>query len=655
MALGRITDASIAAVRENASIDRVVADYVTLKKAGAGSMKGLCPFHDEKGASFHVTPSRNYWHCFGCGEGGDVIAFLQKIENLEFVETIERLAERFSIPLDREEVTGRPHRDPGLDRASRSRLVAANAAAAAFYTDQLATTEAALAQQFLTTRGFDHLAAARFGCGYAPDGWDVLIKHLTGQGFTPEELSTAGLTSESKRGGIDRFRGRLMFPIRDQSGDIIGFGARKLLPDDQDKGPKYLNTPETPLYKKSKVLYGLDTARKPIAKTRRIVVVEGYTDVMACHLSGEETAVATCGTAFGEEHIRIIRRLLGDDGNGGEVIYTFDGDAAGQKAALRAFEMDDHFQTRTLVAVEESGMDPCEVRQKHGPAGIVALLDARIPLFEFALKATLSEFDLGTPEGRTNAVSATSPILAAIKHDEMRAQYMLRVARWTGADPEAVRRATRQQTGTRSGPQHEGRTRPQEAPDAGDRPLEDGHLNPDEAGAPAAPSDPFDRPNPTEYRNATNVLKVMMQSRRFMQLAAAELHRNDLRHPTYQAVWDALAAAADDPDSATLDEGAWVTAVRNKATSPTVVSLVTELAVAPAQLRTEFTQENVAKTALMLVVEACSIRLERIEHAIANPALDATKMAEILSALGTTLQRRQIAAERLNQVDGRNF
>ena len=209
-----------------------------------------------------------------------------------------------------------------------------------------------------------------------------LLRHLRGKGFTEAELTVSGLMSQGNRGLYDRFRGRLVWPIRDVTGDVLGFGARRLL--EEDNGPKYLNSPETPLYKKTQVLYGIDLAKREIAKRRQVVVVEGYTDVMAAHLSGVPTAVATCGTAFGSDHARILRRLLGDTSvgagvqlssggsSGGEIVFTFDGDAAGQKAALRAFGEDQRFYAQTFVAVEPSGMDPCELRQAKGPDAVRA-------------------------------------------------------------------------------------------------------------------------------------------------------------------------------------------------------------------------------------------------------------------------------------------
>ena len=445
---GRIRAADIALVRERSKIDEIVGEHLQLKRAGGGSLKGLCPFHDEKSPSFHVTPSRNLWHCFGCNSGGDVITFVQQIDHLSFSEAVERLAARANVELRYEDDGGRPTGGP--DRAAvgqRARLVAANAAAAAFYAEQLRTPDAAPARQFLAERGFDKQVAVDFGCGFAPGGWDGLTRHLRGKGFTQGELLTAGLAKESSRGSlIDRFHRRLVWPIHDITGDVIGFGARKLM--DDDPGPKYLNTPETPLYKKSSVLYGIDRAKRDIARRHQAVVVEGYTDVMACHLAGVTTAVASCGTAFGADHIGVLRRLLMDqDEFRGEVVYTFDGDAAGQAAAMKTFAEDQRFVGQTFVAVEADGRDPCELRQASGDAAVRDLVARRTPLIAFVLKTTLTGYDLDTVEGRVAALEKTVPLVAQIKDHALRPAYARQLAGMIGNTDEAevlerVRRLT---------------------------------------------------------------------------------------------------------------------------------------------------------------------------------------------------------------------
>ncbi|CAB5050493.1 unannotated protein [freshwater metagenome] len=439
---GRIRDEDVAYIRDRSPIDEVVGDYVQLKNAGGGAKKGLCPFHDEKSPSFTVTPSKGFFHCFGCQTGGDVIAFLMKIDHLTFTETIERLADRLGYTLRYEEGGSNA---PTFSAGARSRLIAANTEAAKFYQEQLNAPSAAHGRDLLTKRGFDKAACMQFGVGFAPDEWDALTKHLRAMDYTIDELETAGLSKMGQRGPIDRFRNRLTWPIRDISGDVVGFGARKLASDEVDQGPKYLNTPETPIYKKSQVLYGLDAAKKEIAKKRQAVIVEGYTDVMAAQLAGITTAVATCGTAFGADHIRILRRLLmDDDAFRGEVIFTFDGDAAGQKAALRAFSEDQKFVTQTFVAVEPDGLDPCDLRQQKGDLALRDLIARRVPLFEFAIRSELAHHKLDAAEGRINALNAAAPLVAQIRDKSLRPEYTRLLAGWLGLEVEIVSAAVSQ-------------------------------------------------------------------------------------------------------------------------------------------------------------------------------------------------------------------
>jgi DNA primase len=433
---GLIKREDIDEVRQRTDIKEVVDGYVTLKGAGLGSFKGLCPFHDERSPSFTVRPQVGRYHCFGCGEDGDVISFVQKLDHTSFHEAVEKLAARIGYELRYEDGGSGPNRE---EIGRRQRLLDAHKVADEFFRAQLLTPGAAEGRNFLHGRGFDRAAAEQFGVGYAPQGWDSLLKHLRGRGYTDAELKLTGMFSEGGRGIYDRFRGRLIWPIRDIAGDTIGFGARKLYEDDQ--GPKYLNTPETTLYKKSQVLYGIDLAKRNIAKDRQLVVVEGYTDVMACHLAGIPTAVATCGTAFGTEHIKVARRLLSDDGSGGEVIFTFDGDAAGQKAALRAFEEDQRFVAQTYVAVEPGGADPCELRQSKGDSAVRDLIGTRRPLFEFAIRASLKRHNLDTVEGRIAALRESAPVVAQIRDAGIRPAYARELAGWLGMPVEEVSRA----------------------------------------------------------------------------------------------------------------------------------------------------------------------------------------------------------------------
>jgi len=437
--MARIRQSDIDEVKARVNIADIVGERVALKSAGVGSMKGLCPFHDERSPSFHVRPQVGYYHCFGCGESGDVYSFLRAMDHVSFTEAVERMAARVGYTLHYEDG------GPAPETTGRSRVYAANAAAAEYFRAQLMTPEADTGRRFLGDRGFDAGAAAHFGVGYAPKGWSHLMDHLLAQKFTRDELLQAGLVSQGQRGVYDRFRGRLVWPIRDVTGQVIGFGARKLYDDDQ--GPKYLNTPETPIYKKAQVLYGLDLAKRDISRSHRVVVVEGYTDVMACHLAGITTAIASCGTAFGSDHITVLRRVMGDDSSSGEVVFTFDPDAAGQKAALRAFADEKRFAAQTYVAVAPEGLDPCDLRLQRGDGAVRALMDNKAPMFEFVIDQRLKDFDLGSVEGRAGALRAAAPIVADIRDPALRPGYVRVLARRLGLDmPEvqsAVERAAR--------------------------------------------------------------------------------------------------------------------------------------------------------------------------------------------------------------------
>lgn len=428
---GKIRARDIEEVKSRVNIADVVGEYVSLKNASVGSLKGLCPFHDEKSPSFNVRPMQGFYHCFGCGEGGDVYKFVQQMDSISFTEAVEKLAARVGFELSYEEGGA------SIDQGQRSRILEANNSAAAFYSSQLMTDDAIPGRDFLKGRGFDKAAAEIFGVGFAPKGWSNLTDHLKTLGFTIEELVTAGLATKSDRGAFDKFRGRLIWPIRDTTGQVIGFGARKLFDDDQ--GPKYLNTSDTLVYHKSAVLYGIDLAKRDISKQQQVVVVEGYTDVMACHLAGITTAVATCGTAFGDDHIRIINRMLSaEKDTPAQVIFTFDPDAAGQKAAMRAFNDSHKFSAQTFVAVGPEGLDPCDLRSQKGDEAVRLMLENKKPLFEFAIKQKIGKFDLATIEGRVGAARAAAPVVAAIRDSAMRPAYIRELAGWVSLDGNEV-------------------------------------------------------------------------------------------------------------------------------------------------------------------------------------------------------------------------
>ena len=594
---GRIKDTDVAHVRDHSPIDDVVGDYVQLKGAGGGQKKGLCPFHDEKSPSFHVTPSKGYFHCFGCQVGGDVIAFIMKLEHLTFTETVERLADRIGYTLTYE--AGGTTTGPSINR---SRLVAANLAAATYYQEQLQLPEAQHGRDFLTKRGFDRDAAKNFGVGFAPDQWDSLFKFLKGKGFTEEELMLAGLVKEGTKGPIDRYRNRLIWPVKDISGDVVGFGARKLASDEVDQGPKYLNSPETPIYKKNQILYGLDMAKKEISKTRQVVIVEGYTDVMAAHLAGVTTAVATCGTAFGDEHIRIIRRLLMDaDAFRGEVIFTFDGDAAGQKAALRAFEDDQKFVAQTFVAVEKSGMDPCELRQEQGDAAVRELIARRVPLFEFAIKSVIAAYDITAPEGRVNALNQVAPLIGKIRDASLRPEYVRLLAGWLGMEVDIVSTAVKRS----------------------------GSRNENSQAAPVNLTDPI-------LVLEREVLKVKLQ---ISDLASSwvDLELNAFSYPAY----DGLRKVIDSADNFTTES------LLEKCDSDEMKSLVTELTVEPIRTDGEVSDRYITSIIARLREVALSRSIVEIKSTLQrlNPVENDEQYQEIFGQLVAMEAARRIQKE----------
>ncbi|MFE0643775.1 DNA primase [Streptomyces sp. NPDC058877] len=554
---GRINDDDVKAVRDAVPIDAVVSEYLQLRSAGGGNLKGLCPFHDEKSPSFQVSPSKGLFHCFGCQEGGDTIAFVMKIDHLSFSETVERLAAKAGITLRYEE----GGYNPGHQRGERIRLIEAHKIAAQYYAEQLGSAEAEIGRKFLAERGFDQAAAEHFGVGYSPAGWDHLTRFLRGKGFSDKELILSGLSQDGRRGPIDRFRGRLMWPIKDVGGEIVGFGARKLRED--DNGPKYLNTPETPIYKKSQVLYGIDLAKKDIAKVSRAVVVEGYTDVMACHLAGVTTAIATCGTAFGGDHIKILRRLLMDNGSA-RVIFTFDGDAAGQKAALRAFEDDQKFAAETYIAIAPDSMDPCELRLAKGDEAVAELVRPRTPLFEFALRQIVRRYDLETPAGRAAALDEAAPIVAKIKNIASQHEVAVQLAGMLGIlDTQfVVRRVAQiarwQRQGGNRGPERQQPPRTYDAPTP-----------------PATPSGPALNLRSPAHRTERELLKLALQRPELVSPAFDAYGVDEFTAPPYAAVRQCV----QDAGGATGAPSDYLDAVREAAPNDSVRALVTELAV----------------------------------------------------------------------------
>lgn len=550
---GRFRDEDIAAVRDRVRIDEVIGDYVTLRNAGSGSMKGLCPFHDEKTPSFNVSPSRGSFHCFGCQKGGDAIAFLQEIDGLTFVEALERLADKAGVVLRREDGDPRDERPKG---PPRQRLVEVNRAAQEYYAEQLTGPAAVEGRRFLSERGFDQATAEHFGMGFAPRDGEALLKHLRGRGFSQDEAVGAGVVAVG-RSAYDRFRGRLLWPIRDPGGATIGFGARRIFDDDKIEA-KYLNTPETTLYKKSQVLYGIDLARTSIGKTSQAVVVEGYTDVMACHLAGVTTAVASCGTAFGDDHTRVLRRFLDDhDQFRGEVIFTFDGDAAGQKAALKAFEGDQKFVSQTYVAVQPEGLDPCELRIRDGDAAVRDLVARRQPLYRFVLGNIIGKYDLDRADGRVDAMRECAQLVASVRDQSKVTAFAQEISRMIGAEIDTnvvlgeVRRAAKRPSGAASPAPEVARPARSALPDLRD----------------------------PRFSIERETLKLVLQHPMAIGRTTADIGDNDFTHPTYRGVWQVVAQAGGTVAGA--DDPGWVARLRDAATEPEVTSAISALAVEP--------------------------------------------------------------------------
>ncbi|TLP78878.1 DNA primase [Nesterenkonia sphaerica] len=596
---GLIRREDIDAVRERADLREVVEQYVTLKKAGIGSYKGLCPFHDERTPSFHIRPQVGSYHCFGCGESGDVIAFLQAMEHTTFQETVERLAQRHGIELRYEDGGTGPDK---VETGRRQRLLDAHKIADEFYQRCLGIPEAQIGRDFLTRRGFTREHAQQYGVGYAPQGWSNLLGHLRTKGFREDELQATGLFSEGRRGLYDRFRGRLMWPIRDMTGSTVGFGGRRLYED--DPGPKYLNSPETTVYKKSQVLYGIEHAKRHIAKQRQLVVVEGYTDVMACHIAGVDTAVATCGTAFGEGHIKIARRLLSDDGSPAEVVFTFDGDEAGQQAAVKAFNEAHQFNAQTFIAVGPDGMDPCDVRQQRGDEAVRAVVASKTPLVEFVIRRRLREWDLNAVEGRLGALRAAAPVVAEIRDDSLRAAYTRELAGWLGTDVNEVQSAVSgalkaQHSGTA---QRAGSAQRQGTPQRSVPSAQQAHGG---VGGFAFPRPDTRDPAVMMERQALEV--ILQHPTRLTAEQWEEIFTVRFSAPAHLAVHDGIRIAAAEAS----DPRTWVESVRQEVPEP-LRGFVSELAVTALPARDEEHLDRYCQEILNRLVEL------QIQHEKAN-------------------------------------
>jgi DNA primase len=425
--VARISSDSINKVRDAVDMVAEVGRYTDLKRAG-GQMMGLCPFHDERSPSFSVDPQDKLYHCFGCGEAGDVFGFVMEKEALGFSEAVEALADRYGVEVEREQ------EDPQAEarRQRRQRLQQLLERSAAYYTSYLwESREAGKARDYLAERGLTESALRDFGVGFAPSAWDKIL--LAGQraGFRVEELRAVGLVQQSQKGGeYDRFRSRIMFPIRDARGRTLGFGGRAMR---DDQGAKYVNTAETDFFHKSQILYGLDRARAAMARANRAVVVEGYTDVIALHQAGVEGTVAVMGTAITPDQVKALSGVVS------EVVLALDADEAGQAAMVRVQSVAGERRMRLRVAAMPKGVDPAEMMvAEKGPERFRALVDSAGELTDFQVGLVLDRTDVASPVARDQALAEVAPILASMGEGASQSELVRKVADRLDLEPAMV-------------------------------------------------------------------------------------------------------------------------------------------------------------------------------------------------------------------------
>lgn len=520
-----ILDEDIARVRDQTDLVALVGEKVALRRVGQRYL-GLCPFHQEKTPSFNVNPTLGFWHCFGCNKSGDAITFVREIDGLDFVDAVEDLARRAGITLRYDD------RAQAKDRSRRDRLVAAVSAAIDFYHQRLLESDdGGRARSYLRSRGFDGDAARRFKLGYSPDDWDLLARHLQQEcKLAREDIEAAGLAFVNKANRLqDQFRGRLMFPIYDAKGDAVGFGGRLL----DGEGPKYKNSPETPIYQKSRLLYGLSWAKAEIVAKGEVIISEGYTDVMALMLAGAGNAVATCGTALADDHVRALKNLAR------KVTLAYDSDAAGQGAAEQWYRWESEFEIEVRVADLPAGRDPADVWHDD-PQALLAALDAAVPFLQFRVDRTLGAADLDTIEGKGRAAERAVAIVAEHPSDLVRDQYVMQLSGRLdiAADRlrEEVSTARSRPAGTRA-PTASGARRP--VPD--DEPRDED-----------APPGPLDRPvSPREVdllrwamHEPKNTVGEWLEESLFLDPVAREAFRAIADHPDLASMLDAASPPA---------------------------------------------------------------------------------------------------------------
>jgi DNA primase len=495
---GRIRDQDIEEVRRKAGLIEIASEYMQVRKAGSARFKALCPFHQEKTPSFSLEAGRGLYYCFGCNKGGDVISLVMELESLTFVEAVERLAEKVGVRLTYEQLSPKERQAAG----KKQRLIAAHREAVAFYHDLLmASAEAKPAREYLKGRGLSKETVAAFSLGWAPSRWDELCRHLAKKRFAEDELIEAGLALRSERGSlIDRFRGRVMFPTFDVANEPVAFGGRVL----DDSTPKYLNTADTPIFHKGRVLYGLNWAKKTVATAGRVIVVEGYTDVIALHQAGITEVVASNGTALTADHFSLLGRFAP------RAVLAFDSDRAGNAAAERAFDAALSSGLDARVLILPSGDDPADLVTKRGGEAFRELTKSAVPIVEYRLRREIERFDLSDSEGRTRAVRAGIPILVRIRDEVMRRDYTSRLAEWTKLDASVVF-------------------------------LEVGRAT----GDPTARAAPNIRRTSAQVRLERDLLKLALQYPSSIEVHLDGVDPDMLSVPAHRAIWREVAAGGD--------------------------------------------------------------------------------------------------------------
>ncbi|MGZ4144080.1 MAG: DNA primase [Actinomycetota bacterium] len=544
---GRIRDTDLEEVRRRANLIDVASEYMQVKRAGR-LYKALCPFHAEKTPSLSLDPAKNLFHCFGCGEGGDTIRLIEKLENLTFIEAIERLARMTGVDLHYEQLSD-------ADRAAqrrRARLIDAHREAAAYFHETLKRApEAADARTYLLQkRGFTKETLEAFQVGFSLPKWDALVGHLRSKGFAEQEIVDAGLGARRQEGGlVDRFRGRVMFPIHGITGDPVAFGARRM--GDDAEGPKYLNSAESPIYKKSHVLYALNRAKGEIVKSARGLIVEGYTDVIALHQAGITEAVATCGTALGLDHLRTLQRFTQD------LTLSLDADEAGGAAAERTYDQmigDAQQMGLTLrVVLMPRGDDPADSVAKLGPDGFRALVDGAVPLLEFVLRREADRYAVGDPEVQARALASGLRLLAKTQSRVVREEAVRRLSGWINVDPNIifVELEKIMRTGT----------------------------------APKATTGQILRRSSGQVRLERDALRLALQQQRVVKAAMEELPPEVFSVPGHQRIWAALQKGTD---PALLAESIEDEEARK---------IITQLSVEPIPLDGELTDDAIERLA----------------------------------------------------------